>query len=564
MAALLGYHPSGLSYLLYKLPPDQKYTTFTISKKAGGERQIDAPVPKIKRLQKKLAGVLYDCAAEIEAGSERKNKLSHAFRKSYSVLSNAKAHRNRRYVLNLDLRDFFPTLNFGRVRGFFLKNKDFLLSQKAATIIAQIACHNEALPQGSPCSPIISELLTHFLDIRLASLAKKHRCTYSRYADDLTFSTNQKDFPTAIAVQTETGWAPGDALKHKIESASFVINDTKTRMQLRARRQTVTGLVVNEKVNVKNDYYKRARAMAHTLFKTGTYVLDGEAETTLGPIEGILNHVYHVREGTKDLAVESEPNPERKKKRQTERAKQKSESPSAIRVLYHRLLFYKHFVAPSKPVLLCEGPTDSIYLKAAIGMLPAFRASLSEVKDGKFTHRVNFFKYSKQAKDLLQLRGGTGDLKYFLTAYKNLVPKYGHAPMEHPVILLIDNDSGSKNVFSLMSSLFHVTATLSTNLPFYRLSQNLYLIKTPPVEADGSSYIEQFFEPVVLGTVLDGKKFNHEKVHDAPGEYGKVVFAEKVVIPEQAKINFANFTPILERIVAAIGDHKAAKAAAKS
>ncbi|MDE5445642.1 hypothetical protein GWG65_30395 [Bradyrhizobium sp. CSA207] len=102
-------------------------------------------------------------------------------------------------------------------------------------MVAQIACHEEVLPQGSPCSPIISELLTHCLDIRLATLAKKHRCTYTRYADDLTFYTNQKEFPSALAVETKAGWRNG--LVQKIESANFTINPTKTRMQLHARRQ---------------------------------------------------------------------------------------------------------------------------------------------------------------------------------------------------------------------------------------------------------------------------------------------------------------------------------------
>jgi RNA-directed DNA polymerase len=561
MAHLLGYQPSGLSYLLYKLPAGSKYTTFAVPKKGGGVRQIDAPAPRIKRLQRELTKVLYKCAAEIEAQPGRKNTLSHAFRHTHSILSNAKAHRKRRYVLNLDLKDFFPTLNFGRVRGYFLKNRDFLLSEKAATLIAQIACHEDALPQGSPCSPIISELLTHFLDIRLATLAKKHRCTYTRYADDLTFSTNQKEFPPALAVESQAGWVLGDGLIQKIERANFRINPTKTRMQLRARRQTVTGLVVNEKINVRAPYYKNARAMAYSLFKTGTYVIDGTPETSLDRIEGILNHVYHVRESVIDAAIEGEPDPERKKKKRNERAKTKRETPSAIRALYHRLLFYKHFIAPSQPVLLGEGPTDSIYLKAAIRRLPAFHASLTEMKNGKQVQRLHFFRYSKQSRDILQLGGGTGDFKYFLTAHKKFASQYKHAAMAHPVILLIDNDSGSNPVFSVMASLFHVTASIKTDLPFYKLVNNLYVIKTPPVEADGSSYIEQFFDPSLLAKTIDGKTFNPDKEHEAAGEYGKVWFAEKVIRPNEASINFTNFGPILARIVAALQDHAVSNSA---
>jgi RNA-directed DNA polymerase len=559
-AHLLGYQPSGLSYLLYKLQSDSKYTTFTIPKKSGGERQIDAPIPQIKRLQSRLADLMYDCLTEIEAQPGRRNTLSHAYRRSHSVLSNAKAHRNRRYVLNFDLKDFFPTINFGRVRGHFLKNKDFKLSEKAATIVAQIACHKGALPR-QPLLPIISELVTHFLDIRLATLAKKHRCTYTRYADDLTISTNQKDFPLSLAVWMADGWVLGEKLVQKIEAAGFAINPDKTRMQLRARRQTVTGLVVNQKVNVTQSYYKYARAMADSLFKTGTYI-NAAPETSLAPLEGIINHAYHIREGVIDAAIDREPDPDRKKKKKAERTKEKNESPSAIRVLYHRLLFYKHFVVPTKPLLLCEGQTDSIYLRAAIRALPAFHGKLIDEVNGKHIHRLTFFNYSKQAKDLLQLGGGTGDFKYFLTAYKKLVPKFSHAPMEHPVIILIDNDSGSKNVFSLMTSLFHVTASIATDLPFYQLSSNLYVVKTPPVAADGSSYIEQLFDPSLLATIVDGKKFNPNKEHDAPGEYGKKIFAEKVVRPNQSSIDFTKFAVILDRIVAVVDHHAASKAAA--
>ena len=196
------------------------------------------------------------------------------FRKKGTIVSNAKNHKRRRYVLNLDLEDFFPTFNFGRVRGFFLKDKAFELEEQVATTIAQIACDGKALPQGSPCSPVISELIGQILDLRLLRFAKKHGLRYSRYADDLTFSTNQKDFPPALAQQDPSDlskWILGDELVLKIEGAGFKINAGKTRMHYRDSRQMVTGLVVNEKANIKSEYYRRARAMCDSLFQTGQY-----------------------------------------------------------------------------------------------------------------------------------------------------------------------------------------------------------------------------------------------------------------------------------------------------
>jgi RNA-directed DNA polymerase len=198
IAVLLGFTPSGLSYTLYKSSDSEKYCKFQISKKSGGVRDISAPTGALKMLQRRLADLLYDCQDEITKANPRE-PLSHGFRRSQSIIDNAKKHKRRRYVLNLDLENFFPTFNFGRVRGFFIKNHDFSLNEKVATIVAQIACFENVLPQGSPCSPVIADMLAHILDVRLVRLAKKHKLTYSRYADDLTFSTNARAFPTALA-----------------------------------------------------------------------------------------------------------------------------------------------------------------------------------------------------------------------------------------------------------------------------------------------------------------------------------------------------------------------------
>ena len=160
-------------------------------------------------------------------------------------------------MLNLDLEDFFPSFNFGRVRGFFLKDKAFGLHPEVATTIAQIACDGTALPQGSPCSPVISELIAQILDMRLVRLAKKYGVTYTRYADDITFSTSQKNFPTGLATVDSNDpsvWHLSDELVGKIVTSGFVINAAKTRMQFRGSRQMVTGLVINEKVNIRSDY----------------------------------------------------------------------------------------------------------------------------------------------------------------------------------------------------------------------------------------------------------------------------------------------------------------------
>jgi RNA-directed DNA polymerase len=234
LALLLDFTPSGLSYILYKTPTVTKYITFEIPKKSGGTRLIRAPQGALKFLQHNLANLLYDCRAELQAEKPRR-QISHGFRRKQSIFSNARGHKNRRYVLNLDILDFFPTFNFGRVRGFFIKDKEYAVPEKVATVIAQIACHENSLPQGSPCSPIIADMIAHILDVRLVQLAKAHKTTYSRYADDLTFSTNQKAFPEELAAREDgagSEWKLGKALVSAIEGSGFAINPSKTRMQV--------------------------------------------------------------------------------------------------------------------------------------------------------------------------------------------------------------------------------------------------------------------------------------------------------------------------------------------
>ncbi|HEX4411224.1 MAG TPA: reverse transcriptase domain-containing protein [Xanthobacteraceae bacterium] len=236
-------------------------------KKSGGERVISAPDQRLKLIQSRLGKLLAQCQLEVEAELKVKPRcvLAHGLKAGFSIQTNAINHRSRRWVFNTDLQDFFPSINFGRVYGFFMKNQHYLLNKKAATIISQIACHENKLPQGSPCSPVISNIIAHVLDIRLNELATSKGCTYTRYADDLTFSTDEKVFPSSIAKcdpADPNRWLYGAGLNKRVTKAGFTINSQKSRMQYCNSRQEATGLVVNKKVNVKREYYKLARSRA--------------------------------------------------------------------------------------------------------------------------------------------------------------------------------------------------------------------------------------------------------------------------------------------------------------
>lgn len=563
VAHLLGFVPKGLSFVLYKIPEANKYVSFEIPKRGGGKRLIKAPEPRLALLQKRLANILYDCLDELKKGTPpARRSLAHGFERGRSIITNASLHKRRRYVLNLDLEDFFPSINFGRVRGFFLKDKHFALQPKVATIFAQIACHENELPQGSPCSPVVSNLIGHLLDSRLARFAKIHKCTYSRYADDITFSTNRKDFPPELAFPvpgTNAEWRLGAELRAKIERSGFKINDKKTRMQFRSSRQVTTGLMVNEKVNIRQEYWRAARQMCQALFTSGVYyrmmpaTLMGGAPgdppvkkelTSLNTIGGILAHIHQVKEHA-DLR----------------KSKEKRENPTAARRLYRQFLFYKYFVSPERPVVVPEGRTDSIYLRCAVRKLPAFHPRLGFVAEGKFKSKVRFMTYSATIHELLELGRGAAQLKTFIETYHKCVSEFGHAPLGFPVIVLVDNDDGGKKLFGLVKAKSGANISLESTDPFYYLGLNLYLIKTPEkVAAPYSSSIETFFDAAVLATELDGKTFDPDKDHDAPGKYGKTVFATRVVEPNAHKINFSGFGPLLNRIVAVLDHHAALKA----
>lgn len=272
LAEFIGVPLKFLTYILYDQKTENCYFTFTIPKKSGGERTINAPNDKLKGVQVKLANALW----EYQKGLWRKrgisSKLSHAFEKNKSIITNARPHRNKCYVLNLDLEDFFNCFHFGRVRGYFEKNRDFMLSREISTVIAQLTCYNGCLPQGAPTSPIITNLICQIFDMQVLKIAKKYKLTYTRYADDLTFSTNEKTFSDIQETFIEE-------LKKTIKSAGFSINKKKTRLQYSVSQQKVTGLVVNKKVNVYRNFHRKTCAMANSLYTTGDFKIGDKAGT---------------------------------------------------------------------------------------------------------------------------------------------------------------------------------------------------------------------------------------------------------------------------------------------
>lgn len=224
--------------------------------------------------------------------------------------------------------------------------------------------------------------------------------------------------------------------------------------------------------------------------------------------------------------------------------------------VYQRFLLYKYFVANSAPTIITEGKSDIVYLAAAMRALAATIPTLVVTKDGVLRPNVIFVRHTEINKRILNLGGGTGGIAKFIHLHRRMKP-YIYSPKAEPVIILIDNDDGAEAVFKAAKSAYNFTIDLRSPAPFYRLSDNLYLVKTPVgASAKGDTCIEDLFPAAVLATKLDGKSFDKTKIFGDASTYGKIGFAEKVVRPNASKIDFSGFESTLKGIGACISDYK--------
>lgn len=205
-----------------------EYHSFLIPKKSGGMREIEAPSDKLKSYQLWIKESILD-----------KIKISDyamGFKKSCSILDNAKKHVGKELVINLDLKDFFPSIKYYEVYRIF---SYFGYTNEVSHLLTQICTNkNNVLPQGSPASPVISNIVSLKLDKRLSGLANSYGCDYSRYADDITFS-GPKSIKSILPL-----------VKAIINEERFEINEDKLRFQYSFQRQEVTGLVVNKVIRI--------------------------------------------------------------------------------------------------------------------------------------------------------------------------------------------------------------------------------------------------------------------------------------------------------------------------
>lgn len=261
VAKLLGVPLRFLTAVLYRDGVEKYYSSWQIKKKSGGVRTICAPHSHVYLLQQRLNRVLQSIYTP--------KASTQGFVRGRSVVSNAKPHVGRRFVLNVDLEDFFPSINFGRIRGLLMA-RPFDRPAEVATLLATLCCLENELPIGAPTSPILANMICMRMDVELQRLARRNGCWYTRYADDITISTRRPTFPTEIAVRDPAGKVtPGDALDAIVRGNGFRLNMQKIRLQGKHQRQAVTGISVNERTNVDRRFIRDVRAMLHSWDREG-------------------------------------------------------------------------------------------------------------------------------------------------------------------------------------------------------------------------------------------------------------------------------------------------------
>lgn len=268
LAHLMGVNLQELRFLAFskKVSRVRHYRQFVVTKKTGGYRRISTPMPRLKRIQ---YWILDNILNNVEL-----HPAAHGFVAKRSIITNAKPHVGSEIVINLDLSDFFPTITYARVKGLF---RSLGYSRQIATVLAlicseydfdEVNLHDESyfvsqgerkLPQGAPTSPAISNLICRSLDRRLSGLASCLGYVYTRYADDLTFSTKTKPAP---AVQ-KLLWR----CRRIIEDEGFKVHPGKTCVMRKHQQQSVTGLIVNDKLSISRKLRKKFRALIHQLEK---------------------------------------------------------------------------------------------------------------------------------------------------------------------------------------------------------------------------------------------------------------------------------------------------------
>lgn len=272
------------------------YQHYTIQKKRGGERHIFAPEWQLKQFQRRLNDFLQAYYLWIKPEEAHGFVISPGYlNRNCNIVENAAVHVGKKHVLNIDLKDFFPSISAKRIKELFL-SPCFGYDEPVATALTLLTTYHGWLPTGAPTSPVLSNFICLTLDAALRTFCRENGLLFTRYADDLTFSSDAVISDEAIR-----------GIIQLIRDNGFKINDKKLHIRASNRKQTVTGLTVNEKVNVDRKLLKKIRAMLHDLSTNGldaatrrhfglkTKVSTQDRAHFINRLEGYINFVGQVR-----------------------------------------------------------------------------------------------------------------------------------------------------------------------------------------------------------------------------------------------------------------------------
>jgi RNA-directed DNA polymerase len=247
LALLLGVNPSNLAKLF--TITETYYKNARIPKRKPGKyRDIVVPFTGLKEVQRWILNeILYKVTV---------SEYAKGFKPSSSIVDNAKPHVGKKCVINIDMKDFFPTIKFEKVFSIF---SYYGYTNEISYILTKLCVYNNELPQGAPTSPFISNILCKKLDKRFHELCKSLNADYTRYADDITISGE-----SYLVEYIE-------AFKNIIESEGFLFHDNKLKVRYLNQRQMVTGIIVNKKLSVPRETKKYLRQQIYYCKKFGVF-----------------------------------------------------------------------------------------------------------------------------------------------------------------------------------------------------------------------------------------------------------------------------------------------------
>lgn len=234
------------------------YKEFKIKKKKSGKRKISEPSEILKAVQRTLNDFLQTYYYWIKP-AEVNGFVIHLDKKlvNCNIVENARVHVGKKHLLNLDIKDFFSSISTYQIYQLFL-SEYFQFEDRLAQVLALLTTYERQLPTGAPTSPVLSNFICLGLDRALKSFADEHELVYSRYADDLTFSSDRFIHSDVIL-----------DVMNILKKHAFEINPKKIRMKASHSKQVVTGITVNDKVNVDRKLLKKVRAMLHDFSENG-------------------------------------------------------------------------------------------------------------------------------------------------------------------------------------------------------------------------------------------------------------------------------------------------------